>query len=548
MVLTATSDEASSNLEVRVNGSAYSPITSGVASGPLALDPGGNVIDVRVTAADTVTQRVYTITVTRALRVTTLVDEDDGIENGGVSLREAIDEADAVIDFDPSLDGGTIVLTNGRLTVEKSVIIDASTLPNGIRVSGNDVTRVMKVRSGHTVTLNRVSIVRGWDESANGVGIENDGILTLIDLQIADNVTVTGRGGGVDNEGTLWMERVAVIGNRGDRAGGLNNRGSGPLATVVNSTFTGNVSNRGGAISQRGGNMELINVTISSNSVPGEDGRGGGIYMTAPLYLENTIIADNLANEQPDIRKYEGTITSAGVNLIGVNESVESEFPEGTFVGTVSSPVVPGLFPVGEYGGLTPTMKLTSGSLALDNGQVTARTPAVDQRGMDRVFGSGLDIGAYEAGALDAGYDVWIAERLPSGSDLSPEQDYDGDGISNLRQYGLQSDPAMATLDPQIGELVTNGSTGEEHLLVTFPHRVDAADLAFEVRVASDVSELADGGDYVVVYRFENGSVTESSGFISRDDGVSPPVIEVMDPQSTTSNERRFLQVVTILE
>ncbi len=42
--------------------------------------------------------------------------------------------------------------------------------------------------------------------------------------------------------------------------------------------------------------------------------------------------------------------------------------------------------------------------------------------------------------------------------------------------------------------------------------------------------------------------MTESSGFVSRDDGVSPPVLEVMDTQSTTANQRRFLQLMTILE
>ncbi|MCH1503129.1 MAG: hypothetical protein L7V86_06065, partial [Verrucomicrobiales bacterium] len=142
----------------------------------------------------------------------------------------------------------------------------------------------------------------------------------------------------------------------------------------------------------------------------GDDG-SGGIYFSAPLTLENSIVAGNIADNEPDIGKGGGSITSRGANIIGVNEGVEAQFPAGALVGTMSSPVDPGLFPIGYYGGLTRTMKLMDGRLAIDNGVVTGQTPEVDQRGMARVFGSALDIGAYEAGEPDGGYDDWIAER-----------------------------------------------------------------------------------------------------------------------------------------
>jgi len=117
-----------------------------------------------------------------------------------------------------------------------------------------------------------------------------------------------------------------------------------------------------------------------------------------------------------------------------------------------------------------------------------------------------------------------------------------------LREYGFRGDPTMATLDPQTSELVTNGNSGESHLLLVFPHVLDAVDVVFEVRAASDVFELVDGGDHIVIYRFEDGSMTVDTGFVSRDDGVSPPVLEVIDTQSTTANQRRFLQLMTILK
>ena len=60
--------------------------------------------------------------------VTTLIDEDDGINVGaGTSLREAIAYAtDAMITFAPSL-SGRINLTRGQLAVNRSVTITGST-------------------------------------------------------------------------------------------------------------------------------------------------------------------------------------------------------------------------------------------------------------------------------------------------------------------------------------------------------------------------------------------------------------------------------------
>jgi uncharacterized repeat protein (TIGR03803 family) len=85
--VTATSAYAGETLEARVNAGAYSVVTSGVASGALALSVGTNTIDVRATATDAVTIKIYTITVTRrtvlqdwqnANSASNLTGDDDG--------------------------------------------------------------------------------------------------------------------------------------------------------------------------------------------------------------------------------------------------------------------------------------------------------------------------------------------------------------------------------------------------------------------------------------------------------------------------------------
>ena len=63
--VTPTREQADAILRVRVNGGAYSTVTSGTQSGVLNLNPGGNTVDVLVTAQDGTTTKTYTIEVTR---------------------------------------------------------------------------------------------------------------------------------------------------------------------------------------------------------------------------------------------------------------------------------------------------------------------------------------------------------------------------------------------------------------------------------------------------------------------------------------------------
>lgn len=66
ITVTSTVQVAGATLQVRVNGGSYVGVTSGVASGALALNVGNNTIEVLVTAQDGTTTKLYTVTVDRA--------------------------------------------------------------------------------------------------------------------------------------------------------------------------------------------------------------------------------------------------------------------------------------------------------------------------------------------------------------------------------------------------------------------------------------------------------------------------------------------------
>ncbi|HJT73643.1 MAG TPA: cadherin-like beta sandwich domain-containing protein, partial [Chitinophaga sp.] len=65
ITVTPAREEVNATIEVQVNSGGYTPVASGSASGDLALNVGSNTIDIKVTAADGINVKIYTVTVTR---------------------------------------------------------------------------------------------------------------------------------------------------------------------------------------------------------------------------------------------------------------------------------------------------------------------------------------------------------------------------------------------------------------------------------------------------------------------------------------------------
>ncbi len=65
ITVTPTRAQASATLEARANGATYASVNSGKASAALALNAGINTVDIKVTAQDGVTAKIYTLTITR---------------------------------------------------------------------------------------------------------------------------------------------------------------------------------------------------------------------------------------------------------------------------------------------------------------------------------------------------------------------------------------------------------------------------------------------------------------------------------------------------
>jgi predicted outer membrane repeat protein len=219
---------------------------------------------------------------------------------------------------------------------------------------------------------------------ASGGGLYTDGMVTVVDSTIRDNLECCqdseGGGATVGTGGTLVVDRSTFSGNltAGD-GGGLAARG---MVTITNSTFSGNTAAKGGGAIY-GYVDSLTNSTLSGNSA---NAGGGGVY--GGVRARNTIIAGNSSVfPGPDIA---GNLGSQGHNLIGNTQGGSG------FDTTDLLDVDPMLGRLQGNGGPTQTMALLPGSPALNGGDPN-QLGVPDQRGVVR--SGGVNIGAYQASA-----------------------------------------------------------------------------------------------------------------------------------------------------
>jgi uncharacterized repeat protein (TIGR01451 family) len=314
--------------------------------------------------------------------------EDDNLG----SLRQAIRTVcpGGVITFDPTGSPYTIALTSGPLLIDKDVTITGPAAA-GVTISGSNISRVFQVKPGVTVAVSNLNIADG---------------------RATD-------GGGVYNEGTLFISNSALTNNKAQAAGGAIYNSLGVL-TVINSTISGNTADTGGGLDNAPGasTARLTNVTVTNNRADAGDnnpavGSGGGISQNSspgnPMVLTNTIIAGNFVgvspSTTPDDVSGSNFDPSSSNNLIGINTGLSgiNNGVNGNQVGA-GSPLNAMLGALSYNGGPTPSHVPLPGSPAINAGS-NARAVnqnnaalATDQRGtgFPRIINSTVDIGSIE--------------------------------------------------------------------------------------------------------------------------------------------------------
>lgn len=406
-------------------------------------------------------------------------------DSGAGSLRAAIASATngETIDFDPTLNGSTITLTSGHLSMTGlQVTIDASALPAGIKISGNSNSRIFSITASSNVTLNSLELFNGSVTGGNGGGISAlNSALNCTNITVRNCVS-TGDGGGIwANTISGTMDRCSFIGNDAGSTGlggGIFFIGA-TTATIQNSVISGNRANTGGGIAHLSASPSVINCTIQGNS-------GSGIYLefnSAP-FLRNTIVWGNRTGsdtiESQQIQK--GSFQTANANVdYCLIEGAGSTFNnlDGTLPANNPNFVNP-LAPVDFTSppSSSADLRVFINSPVLNVGNNGSTSTPLDRAGKPRVQNSTIDLGAYEGGYVTFGL------LHPS---LNPTEDSNGNGISNFVEYATGTDPSGQD-NPSARPMI---SRNEGFNFLTTSRRSNAIDVTFSWETSTSLETLS---------------------------------------------------------
>ena len=357
------------------------------------------------------------------------------------------------LDFEPA--GG-----DGWLGVSDLTLVRGHSAPNGTSGGGAAV-------DGGTAVFERVHFLDNRAENVGGGLAVIGARVSIADCFFQDNVAEDPTGGGglgtLGGPNTVEIVGSTFAGNRAEAADGNGGalRLSRVVATVVDSTFSGNEAGRsGGGIvvaSSSSGDTELTlrHVTITGNTAATSlsiAGIGGGMSVSAvtghvfSLSVENSVIAENVDLSAPfiDDLSCSSSLTGLAVrtpSFIGSNEGCETVFPAGApnihgdLVGTLATPFLPELGGLQNNGGPTPTHEpeLAGPSPLIDagscpdaaadqrgHGEPSTGARLVDQPGVPDLPGSdGCDFGAVETGAVPLADPLIFTDGFEAGHTLA---------------------------------------------------------------------------------------------------------------------------------
>ena len=327
--------------------------------------------------------------------------------------------------------GGALSVNNTDLTVSNSVFENNNTSVNYSGLGG----------AIHVSASNGTDLAIEIDQSTFSDNQANDGgaiyiigeSLTGGELNITDTVFEsntasngeTGNGGALlinareSNGLTVTIDRSLFHDNDAHLNAGaidfVDSSNSTDAFIIRNSTISNNTSKTSGGIRYSvgyGAGTTIANSTIINNTSTNENSGSAlyanGVTASADIKITNTIISENTGpagqvcgNEASHDFTYENSFVSNDDNSDFYCRDNTTD--EESQVGTAAAALDPLLNSLADNGGFTKTYSPQVGSPVIDAGDVNFTSDGTDQRGVQRVINSHVDIGAVEfAGSVPA--------------------------------------------------------------------------------------------------------------------------------------------------
>ena len=378
------------------------------------------------------------------------IGEGNNIQDNSYTVVKFTNENGSAI-----LDGFTIQYGNSN----KDIVTDNS--PSQIKDYINN--NGGGVHNQGNLTLRNV-VVKNNQANADGGGIRNNGTLTIENSEISNNQAID-NGGGIRNQGTITIIDSTIADNTSvgdsDTSGGGGLINTGALATIINSTFSGNTGKNGGAI-RNDTVLNLINSTLSGNTAAFT---GGGLVNT----ISPDILITSLAPLSPDD------------DLVGRAE-----------VTITNSTITKNTASLGNASGLAVGSGIANFAIANISNSIIADNTNNDD--IAHIFTIERTIPG-----TDTVIPVTVTGKNNSGGNNLMGN---GEGVSgftdgnNGDQVGTKATP----IDPSLNALADNGGATQTHALKEGSRAIDAGDNS---KIAEDKADLDKDGNTTEAIPFE---------------------------------------------
>jgi autotransporter-associated beta strand protein len=402
---------------------------------------------------------------------------------------------------------------------------------DGLFINGGSVSLTATAAGGNDVTIN--SLGRLMTSSSGGApiigGLSGNGRLAAW-FQSGNTTSGT------------WRITPAT-GTTHEFSGFIRDGDAGRVLSIIKAgegqqTFSGTGLHTGTTLIENGtllvnGDFSAAsgNVTASPGSTLGGTGVLGGALDASGTISPGTSAGTlSVANHVT----WNGSVSNVWAWELDLDDESDLLFIFGDFIkGSGSSYIFdfggtgsPGTYKLVEWGGST----------SFAAGQFTAQNLGGGLEAVFQITGKQLNLIVTSTGEPTGGYDAWKAGAFPEGTlagDRAPEVDFDLDGLNNLLEYGLGTNPASPSTMPAAMTVEENGN---RYLQIQWSRTDDRDDIITTGEASPDLEANS----------WSSSPTEVSTTIIPASPGMETVTIRLLEPIGDSTHH--FLRARMILE